>query len=72
MMNIVQKVWGYILIVSVIEFLSSIISFFFHINSSLLVLIITILFLCFYRILPMECSDYPLGFRIELKNPDLH
>lgn len=72
MINIIQKIWGYILVVSVIEFLSSIISFFLHINSFLLALIITILFLCFYRILPMEYSDYPLGFRIELKSLDLH
>lgn len=71
MINIVQKVWGYILIVSVIKFLSSIISFFLNINSFLLVVIITIIFLCFYRILPMEYSDYPLGFRIELRNLDL-
>ena len=72
MINIVQKVWGYILVVSAIEFLSSTISSFLNINSFPLVIIITIIFLCFFRILPMEYSDYPLGFRIELKSPDLH
>lgn len=72
MKKIFQILWGYLFMASVVEFLSFLIGLLCHTNHTILFLLIMSLFLLFCQILPLEYSDYPFGFRIELRNPDLH
>lgn len=73
MSKIVQIIWGYVSIFSLMQPLSLILHKFIEILDPMLISIgLMIIFLSFYQILPLEHSNYLLGFRIEWKNQDPH
>lgn len=69
----VQIMWGYIFVFSLTQPLSLFLHIFLKmINPLFISIVLMIIFLHYYQILPLEHSNYLLGFRIEEKNLDLH
>jgi len=68
-MNMFQIIWGYANILSFITIVNWLIEFLFNFHTPQAVLYSVIcLILVLIRILPLEDSDYLLGFRMELRN----
>lgn len=72
-MKKLQVAWGYLFIFSILQPISLVLHVLIKIFDPLLISIfLLIIFLYLYQILPLEHSNYPLGFRIEWRNRDFH
>lgn len=72
-MKNVQVIWGYLFVFSILQAIALVLHMFIQMFNPLLIsLFLLIIFLYFYQILPLEHSNYLLGFRIEWRNQDFH
>lgn len=73
MKSIIQIVWKYISIFSLMQPLSLILRKFIKIIDPMLISVgLMIIFLSFYQILPLAQSNCLFGFRIKLRNHDFY
>lgn len=71
-MKYFQIVWGYVILLSADKLISELIKFIFGYHSTLSLSLIIFISLLLFRIYPLEKSNYPFGFHIELQSLNPH
>lgn len=71
-MRIFQSLWGYLLLISMDKLISELVTFVVGLEVKHLFVALIVLSLLVVRIRPDQNSNYPLAFRMEVRNLDFH